>query len=103
MDKTPNAGVDDRVETSSVKLCVECKHYRFEDNSEMREQAKEYGVATSSIWLDKHLCFHPSFKSLDVVTGKIHNNERECYKMRNKFSTLYEECGEEAKLWEPKQ
>lgn len=106
MDEASETGVDDRMETSSVKFCVDCKHYKLEDLSKEREALKEEGqYALMSYYVDKHQCFHPSYETTDIVTGKTLKNEKDCYVARGNNWRYSDKppCDKEAKLWEPKE
>lgn len=104
MDETTNAGMDDNEETGSIKFCVDCKYYKFEDNSKRRKELQATGeTMLMKFYLDKHWCHHPSLEITDIVTGKIKANERECHDMRSKRWHDNSICGYRAKFWEPKE
>lgn len=105
MDETPEAGVDDRLETSSLKFCADCKYHVLEDNSKERESWREKGeYALMSYYADKHWCRHPSYETTDIITGKTLKNEKDCYRARGEIaSCVAATCGKTAKLWEPKE
>lgn len=97
MDEKTDARVD---ESSSVKrFCVDCKHHELEDRSEKRNILKSVNDPAWKIYKDVHWCYHQSFQTIDVVTGEIKANEKECSHVRN----IYHICGENAILWEPKE
>ena len=97
MDEKAEARVD--ASSSVKKFCVDCKHHKLEDNSSKRKTYEELDIPYSVFWRDKHQCHHPSFQTVNVVTGEIKTNEKECFDVRN-ISRI---CGEKAKLWEPKE
>ena len=106
MDETTNPGVDDNEETGSIKFCVDCKHYKFEDNSKKRKELQATGeTMLLQFYLDKHWCHHPSLEITDIVTGETKANERECYDMRMRGKRWHDNsiCGYRGKFWESKE
>ena len=72
-----------------MKLCINCKHYQFDDNPQIK-------------WdMDRHMChYYPrAANKVDLVTGKtIPGLVMKCSSMRN----ISYECGEDAKFYQPK-